>query len=116
MLDKHYLLAPLLVLTLFKENVRHLRYTWQNDLPIHRTKLEKADTLYAEHKGELLAPPTAEFIEQLPPLVRHEFSIKEAKTDVVFSGLGWITVQHANVVVAAYAPKGVQVSIRPSLI
>ncbi|MFF5995580.1 ribosome biogenesis GTPase YqeH [Lysinibacillus sp. KU-BSD001] len=87
-----------------------------NDLPIHRTKLEKADTLYAEHKGELLAPPTAQHIDQLPELVRHEFSIKEGKTDVVFSGLGWITVQHANVVVAAYAPKGVQVFIRPSLI
>lgn len=87
-----------------------------NDLPIHRTKLEKADTLYAEHKGELLAPPTTKFIDQLPELVRHEFSIKEPKTDVVFSGLGWITVQHSGVVVAAYAPKGVQVFIRPSLI
>lgn len=87
-----------------------------NDLPIHRTKLEKADNLYTEHKGELLAPPTATHIDQLPELVRHEFSIKDGKTDVVFSGLGWITVQHPNVVVAAYAPKGVQVFIRPSLI
>ncbi|KGR83494.1 ribosome biogenesis GTPase YqeH [Lysinibacillus odysseyi] len=87
-----------------------------NDLPIHRTKLENADQLYAEHKGELLAPPTAAHIGQLPELVRHEFSIKDGKTDVVFSGLGWITVQHPNVVVAAYAPKGVQVFIRPSLI
>lgn len=87
-----------------------------NDLPIHRTKLEKADDLYNTHRGELLAPPTAKFIDQLPELVRHEFSIKEAKTDVVFSGLGWITVQHSNVVVAAYAPKGVEVFIRPSLI
>ena len=87
-----------------------------NDLPIHRTKLEKADDLYKNHKGELLAPPTAQYIEQLPELVRHEFSIKEPKTDVVISGLGWITVQHSNVVVAAYAPKGVEVFIRPSLI
>jgi 30S ribosome assembly GTPase len=87
-----------------------------NDLPIHRTKLEKADDLYNTHRGELLAPPTAKFIDQLPELVRHEFSIKEPKTDVVFSGLGWITVQHSNVVVAAYAPKGVEVFIRPSLI
>lgn len=87
-----------------------------NDLPIHRTKLEKADDLYASHRGDLLAPPTAKFIDQLPELVRHEFSIKEAKTDVVFSGLGWITVQHAGVVVAAYAPRGVEVFIRPSLI
>ena len=87
-----------------------------NDLPIHRTKLEKADDLYANHKGELLAPPTAKFIDKLPQLVRHEFSIKEPKTDVVISGLGWVTVQHSGVVVAAYAPKGVEVFIRPSLI
>ncbi|MBM7607010.1 ribosome biogenesis GTPase YqeH [Lysinibacillus composti] len=87
-----------------------------NDLPIHRTKLERADSLYSEHKGELLAPPSKEYIDQLPELVRHEFSIKEGKTDVVISGLGWITVQHPNVVVAAHAPKGVEVFIRPSLI
>lgn len=87
-----------------------------NDLPIHRTKLDKANNLYEEHKGELLAPPSKEFIDQLPELVRHEFAIKEGKTDVVISGLGWITVQHPNVVVAAHAPKGVEVFIRPSLI
>lgn len=87
-----------------------------NDLPIHRTKLEKADQLYEEHKGKLLAPPSEKFIDQLPELVRHEFAIKEGKTDVVISGLGWITVQHPNVVVAAHAPKGVEVFIRPSLI
>lgn len=87
-----------------------------NDLTIHRTKLEKADELYENHKGELLAPPTAEFIDQLPRLVRHEFSIKEGKTDIVFSGLGWITVQDPNVVIAAYAPEGVEVQVRPSLI
>lgn len=75
-----------------------------------------ADELYENHKGELLAPPTAEFIDQLPRLVRHEFSIKEGKTDIVFSGLGWITVQDPNVVIAAYAPEGVEVQVRPSLI
>lgn len=87
-----------------------------NDLPIHRTKLEKADELYANHKGKMLAPPSEQFIDQLPPLVRHEFSIKEGRTDVVFSGLGWITVQDPNVVIAAHAPKGVEVFLRPSLI
>ncbi|MEG0381365.1 MAG: ribosome biogenesis GTPase YqeH, partial [Kurthia sp.] len=87
-----------------------------NELKIHRTKLENADELYANHRGELLAPPSAEFIDQLPRLVRHEFSIKEGKTDIVFSGLGWITVQDANVVIAAYAPEGVEVTVRPSLI
>ena len=87
-----------------------------NDLNIHRTKLENADELYKNHKGELLAPPSEKYIDQLPELVRHEFSIKEAKTDIVFSGLGWITIQDPNVVVAAYAPEGVEVQVRPSLI
>lgn len=87
-----------------------------NELNIHRTKLEKADELYDTHKGELLAPPSKQFIEQLPKLVRHEFSIKEGKTDIVFSGLGWITVQNPDVVIAAYAPEGVEVMLRPSLI
>lgn len=87
-----------------------------NDLEIHRTKLEKADELYANHRGELLAPPSEKYIDLLPKLVRHEFSIKEAKTDIVFSGLGWITIQDTNCVIAAYAPEGVEVQVRSSLI
>lgn len=87
-----------------------------NALTIHRTKLENAENLYREHIGGLLSPPTEDSIEKLPPFVRHEFSIKHAKTDIVISGLGWITVQHPNVVVAVHAPKGVDVLIRTSLI
>ncbi|MFL6517721.1 MAG: ribosome biogenesis GTPase YqeH, partial [Bacillus sp. (in: firmicutes)] len=51
-----------------------------------------------------------------PELVRQEFIVKEAKTDIVFSGLGWITVNDPGAVVAAYVPKGVQALIRKSLI
>lgn len=87
-----------------------------NDLQIHRTKLENADALYEKHLGDMLAPPTGESIEKLPPLVRHEYSIKKAKTDIVISGLGWITIQHPGVVVAVHAPRGVDVVLRPSLI
>ena len=85
-----------LVLTLSKENDQHLHVHIANDFPIHRTKLENADNLYEEHKGKLLAPPSEEFIDKFPPLVRHEFTIKDPKTDIVFSGLGWITVQHGR--------------------
>lgn len=87
-----------------------------NGLQIHRTKLANADELYAKHLGEMLSPPSAASLETLPPLVRHEFSIKQAKTDIVISGLGWITIQHENVQIAVHAPKGVNVMIRPSLI
>ncbi len=87
-----------------------------NQLTIHRTKLSNADALYAEHKGDLLSPPGKDVAENYPELVRHEFSIKTPKTDIVFSGLGWITCQTANVVIAAHVPKGVAVMVRPSLI
>lgn len=87
-------------------------------LKLHRTKLERADELYAEHKGTLLAPPVLEHLEELPPLTKHAVRIPQgAKMDVLLSGLGWIT---ATGTVAAdlviWAPKGVKVAIRPALI
>lgn len=87
-----------------------------NGLSIHRTKLQNADALYEKHLGELLSPPNKQSVENFPSLVRHEFSIKQPKTDIVISGLGWITVQHPNVVVAVHVPKGVHALVRPSLI
>lgn len=87
-----------------------------NEINIHRTKLEKADELYKNHAGELLTPPRREQMDEFPELVRHEFTIKEAKTDVVFSGLGWITVNDAGAKIAAHVPKGVHVMLRRSLI
>ncbi|WP_338750267.1 ribosome biogenesis GTPase YqeH [Bacillus sp. FJAT-52991] len=87
-----------------------------NELLIHRTKLEKADELYKNHAGELLTPPRMEQMDEFPELVRQEFRIKEGKTDVVFSGLGWVTVNEPGALVVAHVPKGVSVFLRPSLI
>lgn len=87
-----------------------------NELLIHRTKLEKADELYENHLGHLLTPPGELSKDQFPSLVKHTFRIKKEKTDVVFSGLGWVTIHGDDVLVDAYAPKGVAVTIRESLI
>ncbi|MEK4147242.1 ribosome biogenesis GTPase YqeH [Robertmurraya sp. FSL W8-0741] len=87
-----------------------------NQIQIHRTKLEKASDLYERHKGEMLTPPRKEQIDSFPPLIKHEFTIKEGKTDIVFSGLGWITVNDPGVKVAVYVPKGVYAMLRKSLI
>ncbi|MBB6454349.1 hypothetical protein HNQ94_002824 [Salirhabdus euzebyi] len=86
-----------------------------NDLMIHRTKTEKADELYKNHLGELLNPPGEETLQQLPPLKAHTFHIKD-KTDIVFSGLGWVTVTQGGITIRAHIPEGVRVSIRESLI
>lgn len=87
-----------------------------NELTIHRTKLENADSLYEKHAGELLTPPRKEEVDAFPKLIPHEFSISEGKTDVVFSGLGWVTVNNPGKKIVAYAPKGVNVTLRKSLI
>ena len=87
---------------------------FENTLDLHRTKLAGADEFYQKHAGTLLVPPSSQELADFPKLVRHEFSIKE-KTDVVFSGLGWVRVnEKANI--AAWAPKGVDVVIRKAII
>src|SRR5690606_40623502 len=43
-----------------------------NEIPIHRTKLENADALYAAHLGEMLSPPSGDSLEKMPPLVRQD--------------------------------------------
>ena len=88
---------------------------FSNELNIHRTKLERADELYQEHAGEMLTP-CIEHEGEVPKLVAHEFSIKEGKTDIVFSGLGWITINEPGAKVVAHVPKGVSVMVRKSLI
>ncbi|MBM7554692.1 ribosome biogenesis GTPase YqeH [Thalassobacillus pellis] len=87
-----------------------------NDIPIHRTKLEKADELYTNHLGELLSPPDLETMEHLPELKTQTYRIKDRKTDIVVSGLGWVTIPEGNVSVTVHAPEGVKVSLRDSLI
>lgn len=87
---------------------------FDNNLNLHRTKLSNADHFYQKHLGELLTPPMLEDKEQIPPLERFEFSTSE-KTDLVFEGLGWITVPK-GIAIAGWAPKGVRVLTRRAMI
>ncbi|MEN2465047.1 ribosome biogenesis GTPase YqeH [Ornithinibacillus sp. JPR2-1] len=88
---------------------------FSNNLPIHRTKLEKADELYENHVGELLSPPDEESMKLLPPLTTSSYRLNGEKTDIVFPGLGWVTVSGACTIVT-HSPKEVAVSLRKSLI
>lgn len=89
-----------------------------NNLQIHRTKLEKADELISKHHGGLLAPPSGEAAKELPPFVRHTFKVQAGTpTDIVISGLGWVTLQGKHsAVVEVQAPKGVSIGMRKALI
>ncbi|MDR0200088.1 MAG: ribosome biogenesis GTPase YqeH [Streptococcaceae bacterium] len=81
---------------------------FENELVIHRTKLIGADDFWQRHRGELLQPIVAQ------DLIPKRFTINE-KSDIVFSGLGWIRVpEHAEITV--WVPEGVECVRRRALI
>ncbi len=86
-----------------------------NDLQLHRTKLEKAEELYEKQLGQMLNPPSAYTAQEFPPLKRHQFTIEEP-SDIVVSGLGWVSIHEENTKVAMWAPEGVDVYIRKAMI
>ncbi|WP_235070602.1 ribosome biogenesis GTPase YqeH [Turicibacter sp. TJ11] len=88
---------------------------FSNSLHIHRTKLEKADQLWANQAGQVLKPIVEENGTPMP-LEKHVYRIGNEKTDIVISGLGWITVAGTGQEITVHAPKGVGVILRPSLI
>lgn len=89
-----------------------------NALNIHRTKLERADELYADHRGQLLGGPTLEELETIPAWTRHSLRVKRGENkDVFISGLGWIQINGSGgALLEIYAPKGVKVMLRDSMI
>lgn len=89
---------------------------FSNELPIHRTKLEKADEVYEKNIGKLLSPPDEASLASLPALTKKSYRIDKSNTDIVFPGLGWITILKGSVTIEAHSPKGVNVSIRESFI
>lgn len=86
-----------------------------NTLNIHRTKTIRADELYDTKLYSLLTPPFNEE-EAVPKWVFHEFKIRDnLKYDIVFSGLGFVTIR-APFYVRAYAPFVVGVYVRTAII
>lgn len=88
---------------------------FSNELTLHRTKLDNADELYENQLGKLLSPPNRETIKNIQPLVEQTYNITEAGTDIVFPGLGWVTIRD-QATVKAYSPEGVAISIRKSFV
>ena len=87
-------------------------------LDVHRTKLERADALYSEHRGELLQPPPLSRIAELPEWTKHAIRIpRGGEKEIAISGLGWIRANSAaGAEVVIHAPKGVRVVLRDALL
>ena len=82
------------------------------DMYVHRTKTANADAFYEKHVGELLAPPAKD--DKLPALKAQEYRT-EYKSDLLFGGIGFVTVPE-GCVVKTYTPDGIGLGIRRALI
>ncbi|MDB5083453.1 MAG: ribosome biosis GTPase YqeH [Bacilli bacterium] len=88
-----------------------------NQLTVHRTKLENADNVYARHVGELLTPPCPECPDDLRKLVKHRYRFNAGPpTDIVISGIGWVSIRGRACEVRLHVPEGVNLSIRRAII
>ncbi|CAD2076190.1 ribosome biogenesis GTPase YqeH [Phocicoccus pinnipedialis] len=82
-------------------------------LKIHRTKTETATDFYSKHYDTLLAPPEIE-----SPILIEDTDIFSFRTtersDILISGLTFVSIDE-GVEVDVTVPKGVEVSLRPSV-
>lgn len=87
-------------------------------IPIHRTKLSRADELYEKHKGQMLSPPDESQLADLPPFTKHDIRIRPGELqDVVISGLGWIKINGmTGATLQVHGPSGVSVITREPMI
>lgn len=103
-------------LDIIKGNKQSIICYFSNELSIHRTKTDKADELYANHLGDLLSPPSKKSMKSLPKMTSSTFKMADGKTDIVFPGLGWVSVSGEDITIRAHSLKDVSISIRKSLL
>lgn len=91
----------------FPKGVRMSAACYFNDaVPIHRGKFEKADELWEKHYGELLNP-VIENCEYPKDFIRQEFTLeKNEKRDIMVHGFGWVALSSEEKQrIAVYVPK-----------
>mmetsp|Transcript_6484 Transcript_6484/g.16017 ORF Transcript_6484/g.16017 Transcript_6484/m.16017 type:complete len:762 (+) Transcript_6484:241-2526(+) len=95
-----------------------------NDIKLHPTDSNRAQSFVEKHTGTLLTPPLApgrERMEQIGEFDYHTIEIdgagwKEAAADITLTGLGWVAVTGSGrVKLRIGVPKGIGVSVRPPL-
>lgn len=105
-------LGPLASISYVEGYENSLTVYMSDKMVIHRTKYENQEAFYQKHYNGLLAPPTLE----VPVLedVRVKTLNVEANTDILVSGLGFISIRDAATI-EVKVPEHVEVFIRPSM-
>lgn len=82
-------------------------------LPLHRSKQEKAEQLWEQHYGGILAPVIDEHHTDMKMFELHNI---HEKTDVFIHGLGWFCINGYVKTIRVYIPKNGNVTFRKGMI
>ncbi|MDP9727349.1 ribosome biogenesis GTPase YqeH [Alicyclobacillus tolerans] len=97
-----------------------------NELPVHRTKLERAPEIQEHRHQEILKIPCRDCQENYPSLLPHKLATRRIVSalssnvqvldvhgvDLVLPGLGWITLFGSRFEGTLWLPEGVPLTIR----
>lgn len=87
------------------------------DVLFHETNVDKVETLIKEKTGELLTPPCNDCKDEY---FSREWKVEtyevEEHEELVFKGLGWITVKRGPLKVEIHLPKDAEIIIRDAFI
>lgn len=115
----------------FKSGVRQPVVCYvSNDLPIHRTKLERADEIFQQHANDILKVPCESCRARLADFHRYGIQaptpqgrrqsytlyVPRRGGDIVIPGLGWITLFGEPLQGELLAPRQIEVSLRRRLV
>ncbi|WP_436664306.1 ribosome biogenesis GTPase YqeH [Alicyclobacillus acidoterrestris] len=101
-----------------------------NQLPVHRTKLERAEAIWAEHRDDILQVPGPECQSSFTDLTPHPIqstrrgqrvaqgtiAVSGRGRDIVIPGLGWITLSGEAFRGRLWLPTWLDVAVRPRLV
>ncbi|AVI94055.1 potassium-dependent GTPase involved in ribosome 30S assembly [Oenococcus oeni] len=80
---------------------------FENNIELHRGKIENAEKLFSSQAGRLLKPTV---LKEYQELEKKEIKLK-ANQDFAISGLGWFTF-HNSAPICFHLPKGLAFSVR----
>ena len=86
---------------------------FSKNLKVHRTKTIKADDLYNRHQTLVYE---VDGIDDIHQMKSYEFTLPKGKSDIVISGLGFVSVDGDHIKVRVMVPPQISVFIREAII
>lgn len=117
--DKQSIIIGGLVVVNYLQGERcSFNFFFNNNIDLHRAKLENIEKLYDNHLEDNLFKPRAINVNNYHDFIKHDIVLDNSnlKKDIIIMGLGWISLKANNQVIELLLPKNVVYVIKDALI